>query len=317
MNNIVKVSDSPLATHQASDWDEVAGRRYSKNSRRAYTADIASLNAWLAVQGLQLVTPLSPKLVVDFLRYEANAGRKLATIRHRAAAITLLHRRYGMESPCEAELVRMELEAITKEKGTDQKQAPELNGEHATRIALAVEASAKPKDVRDLALMLVGRDLLTRASELVSIDLEAVTFDPDGTALVAMRRRKTSSETHQYMLGPTAAAALHRWLEVAGIQSGPLFVGLTKGGKLTGNRLVTSDVSRILKKLGKRARIKTDFSSHSVRIGMAVDLVADGVNDAAVMQAAGWQSPEMLTRYTRKLSAKRGAIAQYYGRKAK
>jgi hypothetical protein len=32
------------------------------------------------------------------------------------------------------------------------------------------------------------------------------------------------------------------------------------------------------------------------------------------MQAAGWRTPAMLARYTRKLEAKRGELAKYHAR---
>jgi hypothetical protein len=44
---------------------------------------------------------------------------------------------------------------------------------------------SRPKDVRDAALMLVGRDLMARTSELVSNTLESITWKDNGTALVA------------------------------------------------------------------------------------------------------------------------------------
>jgi integrase len=165
-------------------------------------------------------------------------------------------------------------------------------------------------------MMLVGRDLLARASELVSIRCEAVTFDDeDGTALIELRRFKTSTEAQPYQVGPEATAALKRWLEASGITSGPLFVSLTKGGRLKGRALNEREVSRVLKGLAKRAQLKESFSAHSLRVGMAQDLAAANVEGAAIMQAAGWTTPRMLARYTSKLNAKRGAIARYYARR--
>jgi hypothetical protein len=61
--------------------------------------------------------------------------------------------------------------------------------------------AARPKDVRDLTLMLVGRDLLARASELVSVTAESLTFDDDGTALIMLCRHRTSTEAIPYQIG--------------------------------------------------------------------------------------------------------------------
>jgi integrase len=176
----------------------------------------------------------------------------------------------------------------------------------------------RSKDVRDLAAMLVGRDLLARASELVTVTVEALSWDEeDGTATVNLLRGKTHQERETYLLGPDAAQALRRWLEVSGITAGPVFVALEKSGKPrtkdgTVHPIAPREVSRILKGLGKRARLEADFSAHSLRVGMAQDMVAENIEGAAIMQAAGWKSPTMLTRYTRKQNAKRGAVAQYH-----
>jgi hypothetical protein len=85
----------------------------------------------------------------------------------------------------------------------------------------------------------------------------------------------------------------------------------------TARPLAPREVSRIVKGLGQRARLEADFSAHSLRVGMAQDMVAENTEGAAIMQAAGWKSPTMLTRYTRKQNAKRGAGAQYHARRHK
>ena len=44
-------------------------------------------------------------------------------------------------------------------------------------------------------------------------------------------------------------------------------------------------------------------------------LVAAGAEIAAVMQAGRWKSPTMPARYAERLSAGRGAVAQFYGKR--
>jgi hypothetical protein len=71
----------------------------------------------------------------------------------------------------------------------------------------------------------------------------------------------------------------------------------------------------VLKRLGKLAKLGDVFSAHSLRVGMAQDLVEDNASTDAVMQAGGWTSERMVARYTRKLRAKAGAVAQYHARR--
>jgi hypothetical protein len=113
------------------------------------------------------------------------------------------------------------------------------------------------------------------------------------------------------------------WLRVARITDGPLFRSVRASGKV-GARLHAASVSPILKKLARRAapalrRHGIDpegVSGHSCRVGMAQDLVAAGFDVVAIMQAGRWKSPEMVTRYTERLHAGRGAVAQYHRRVA-
>jgi hypothetical protein len=46
---------------------------------------------------------------------------------------------------------------------------------------------------------------------------------------------------------------------------------------------------------------------------MAQDMVAGGIDQGAVMQAGGWTTSRMVARYTEKQTARRGAVARYYG----
>jgi hypothetical protein len=54
------------------------------------------------------------------------------------------------------------------------------------------------------------------------------------------------------------------------------------------------------------------ISGHSTRIGMAVDLVADGHSLVAVQLAGGWANPAMPAHYAADLLPELGAVARYH-----
>ena len=88
---------------------------------------------------------------------------------------------------------------------------------------------------------------------------------------------------------------------------------MTRGHRATGRAISTRDVRRILKEVGQLAGI--DASGHSVRVGMTQDLIA--TNDLpSIMQAGAWKSAAMPSRYGEKITAQRGAVAQFYNRSA-
>lgn len=294
-------------------WAAEAREALAENTQRAYRIDSAAFATWCAAQGLATL-PASPEAVAAFLRAESEAGKAVATIRRRAATLARMHKAAGLANPCEHELVRLALKGIARNRGTDQRQAAALTERDAVTIRARMGDSLR--DARDLALMLVGRDLLARASELVSLAAQDIEATPDG-ALVSLRRRKTTTEARSYFIGPEAAQALRVWLERAGIAAGPVFRSINKGGRTSNAALDTRDVRRILKARATEARLThaATVSGHSLRVGMAQDLVAADLDVGSVMQAGGWTTPSMVARYTERLAAKRGAVAKFYGRR--
>lgn len=293
-------------------WAVAAKAALAGNTQRAYATDSRAFADWCRSQGLATL-PATPDDVVTFLNDQAIAGKAVATVRRRAATISRMHKAAGLPNPCEHELVRLTLKGIAKAKGTDQKQAAALTERDTVTIRARMGDSIK--EARDLALMLAGRDLLGRASELVALNVTDIEADEHG-AVIKMRRRKTSTETHAYYIGPEAAEALRAWLTRAAITEGSVFQSLTKGGKATGRPLDTRDVRRILKDMAVAGRLEhgAQVSGHSLRVGMAQDLVAADMDVASVMQAGGWTTPRMVARYTEKLTARRGAVARFYAR---
>lgn len=93
--------------------------------------------------------------------------------------ISRMHRFAGVVSPTTSELEKLTVQALAKTRDTDQKRATPVTQRDAERIRSRLSETLK--DARDLALKLVGRDLLSRASELVSLEVSAFEFQPDGT----------------------------------------------------------------------------------------------------------------------------------------
>jgi site-specific recombinase XerD len=293
-------------------WVAEARSALADNTLRAYRIDGERFGGWCREHGLD-VLPAAASTVATFLRAEAAAGKAVATIRRRAATIARMHAAAGLPNPCSDELVRLALKGIARHQGTDQRQAAGLTDRDAAAIRGRMGDTLR--DARDLALMLVGRDLLARASELVALRVEDVQQGADGT-IVSLRRRKTATEARPYFIGQEAATALQQWLASAGITAGLAFRSITRGHRATDRALDRRDVSRILKARAAGARLghAAGVSGHSLRVGMAQDLVSAGLDVASVMQAGGWRSERMVARYSERIAAGRGAVARFYAR---
>jgi site-specific recombinase XerD len=313
MNQLATISSAlpAEASRQLQAWAAAARDGLAGNTQRAYAADSRAFADWCRIQDVSTL-PADPAAIAAFLKSESNAGKAVATVRRRAATISRMHRAAGLANPCDHEIVRLALKGIARVRGTDQKQAAGLTERDTVTIRARLGGSVR--NARDFALMMVGRDLLSRSSEIVEVtvaDLE----DAEHGMVVQLRRHKTSTESHTYFIGSEATEALKDWLARSRITEGPVFQSLTKSGRATGRPLTTRDIRRTLKALAVSARIGHGkaVSGHSLRVGMAQDLVAADLDIASVMQAGGWTTPRMVARYTEKLTANRGAVARYYG----
>ena len=279
---------------------------------RALRRGFEAFGVW-CIKALCVALPANAPTVAAYVDDLAATGRKPAGIKQSVWAIGAVHRLGAQPDPTKAEIVRQALKRMARQLGARQQQAAPVNAYEVRRILET--AGARPIDQRDLALLLVMRDLLARRSEAVALDIADISYDPDGSGIVMIRRSKTdqTGEGRELYLSPPTVDRLRRWLAVAGLTDGAVFRSVDKAGR-SGNRLHPGEVARIIKRLARKAGLPqaavARMSGHSCRVGMAQDLVAAGADVAGLMQAGRWRSMQMPARYAERLEAKRGVVAQ-------
>ena len=60
---------------------------------------------------------------------------------------------------------------------------------------------------------------------------------------------------------------------------------------------------------GQPPEVAASLSGHSARIGAAQDMIAAGIDIAAILHAGRWKSPAMVNRYGERLLARRSGAA--------
>ncbi len=276
---------------------------------RAMRRGFEAFGVWCA-ETHYFALPTTAIAVSGYVDALAEAGRKPAGIKQSVWAIGAVHRLGNQPDPTKAEIVRRALKRMSRELGTRQQQAAPVRAYEVRRILET--AGTRPIDQRDIALLLVMRDLLARRSEIVALDADDISYDQDGSAIALIRRSKTDQDGQgaELYLSPNTVTQLRRWLATASIINGPIFRAVDKGGRL-GERLQAAEVARIIKRMSLKAGLAVErISGHSCRVGMAQDLVAFGADVAGLMQAGRWKSVQMPARYSSRLTAKHGVVAQ-------
>lgn len=271
---------------------------YAPSTLRGYYSDIQKFTDWCARQGLEPF-PAGVDTVCEFI---AARGIDLRpdSVRRCLCAIRKIHHLLRLPDPTADEDVNLAMRRLKRAKLGRPRQAKGMTRAHLERC-LAVQPDS-PWGLRNRALLSLGFDLLTRRSELVALMTDDVDFRQDGTLRVTIRRGKTDP-FGMGRIGFTSrrtAQLVGEWLAWRGEDTAPLFCGIYRG-KAINRSLETTKVKLIVKEAIAAAGLPPEevaaFSSHSLRVGAAQELLRAGFDTAAIMRAGGWRSTNVLARY--------------------
>ena len=286
------------------------------STRASYSSAWRRFAAWCWSEG-HTPLPAAPPVVVVYLAELASSGLALSSVALARAAIGAVHRHRREPDPCGEPEVRQVMSGISRALGRGQRQARPLNVEalavlranvcrprrYAGSGCLEDDERARRRGVFDLALASVLRYGLLRISEAAALLWSDVEFREDGSAVITVRSSKTdqAGEGADLYLGRLGRAALLdlRSLRPDDSSDAPVF-GLS-----------VRQLQRRLRSAAREAGLGEGFSGHSGRVGMTQDLVASGAELPALMVAGRWSTPAMAARYSRRLLAARGAVAEY------
>ncbi len=302
-----------LAAADAERVRQALASALAENTRRAYLGHWAAFGAWCGQHGYA-PAPAAPQTVAAHLAALAETV-SAATLKVRRAAIGAAHRAAGLADPAASELVKRALAGLVRENAAPQRQArslglAELAAIRATACARRTgrqsgrtesRERARRRGLADSALCAVLFYGGLRRSEAAALAWGDVEAAADGSGLLAIRRSKTDPEAEgsvRYLPREALRALAAIRPEGAG-PGGPVF-GLS--GRQVGRRVAAA---------ARAAGLGEGFSGHSGRVGLAAELSRAGASTHEIAAAGGWQSAGMVIRYTRRETAKRGAVAKY------
>ncbi len=231
------------------------------------------------VECAQESLPASPETAAAFIAHDAIKWSP-ATLRRRLSGIRKVHRLLRLEDPVDDEDVAIAMRRALRTKPRRQKQA--LGPTRALRDQLIAACPDALRGKRDRALIAVGCDTLCRRAELVSLQREDLSALENGAMAILVRRAKNDpfGDGRYGYLTPPTTQLLNDWMDAAEIKDRFLFRRIT-GHWIGPDALHPYSVNRILKEAARRAglapNVVADLSGHSMRVGAAQNLMADGL----------------------------------------
>ena len=262
----------------------------SENTRRTYRSAIRHFLTW----GGRL--PADESMVVSYLLSFSDSLNP-RTLSLKVTAISQWHRHQGFVDPCATLGVRKLLLGITRARGQPKSKAPPLLLDDLEKMVLVQQQDASLKALRDCALLQIGFFGGFRRSELVSLQVNHVTWGKEGVLLLLPR-----SKTDQTGQGITKAipygkgvccpaTALKKWLESAKIHNGSIFRSVNKWGEIGELSIHAGSVNPILARWASIAGLThmKEMSSHSLRRGMATSAYRAGASFRDIKRQGGWR----------------------------
>jgi site-specific recombinase XerD len=242
-------------------------------TRRTYNRDCDQFTAWCSERESRSL-PAEPQTVAAYLAFLARTYRP-ATIARKLAAISIAHRDLGFDNPAAHGVVRRTLSDIRRQLGTAPHQKTALLAADIRKIVSALGSTLL--DARDRALLLLGFNAALRRSELVALTVASLRFEDEGLILTLERSKANQERCLETIAVPYGVdlltcpvRAVRRWLDDAGLNTGPVFRGLTPQGGLRDTALDDRMVAHVVKRRCKAVGIDpAGVAGDSLRRGSA------------------------------------------------
>lgn len=300
---VLRNSSTPAETDLITRHRTFLAAATADNTRRTYRSAIRHFQSWGGM------LPCDEATIIRYLLAYADSLNP-RTLALRLTALSQWHIHQSFADPAATPTVRKTLAGITRTHARPKKKAKALPVEDLERIVMHLAGIDTLKARRDNALLQIGFFGGYRRSELVSLEVPHIAFEPDGI-VVTLNRSKTDQEgtgiikAIPYGEGTCCPVnALHAWLDAANISSGPLFRPISKWNKIGIDALHAGSVNTILEACAKMAGLNyvPHLSSHSLRRGMATSAWRAGADPRDIKRQGGWRHDGTVQGYIEEAS---------------
>lgn len=281
----------------------------SENTIDAYESDWNDFCDWCRYHH-QSSFPATSETIINYINDLADYA-KVSTIRRRISAISENFNAAGYteDNPCHAWLVREALIGLHRMKGIMQKGKTPIYWEELEKMISLIDDTSLV-GARDKAILLLGFLGAFRRSELAGLDVENLSFFPQGM-IVTLFHSKTDQEKAGQSVGipyikeenMCAVRAIKHWMNISKITSGPLFRGMLKNQKVAARRINDKTINLIVKKYVSAIGLPVDlYGAHSLRHGFATYAALNGIEERLIMKQTRHKSVEMVRHYINEAS---------------
>ncbi len=226
---------------------------------------------------------------------ESCTGQASATIRGKLAAVKGVLKCAWREGMITAEALARAVD-VRAPKGKTIPKGRALSSDEIQALFRLCATDSTVSGPRDGAVFGLFRSGM-RVSELLGLDVEDYRPNGDGTATVAIRHGKGGDQRLAYLSG-AALGWVERWLEVRGMEPGPIVCDVRRGRVSASRRIGVLAVQLMCKRRAEQAGLK-HFSPHDFRRTVATQLKDKGVDISDIRDFLGHANIQTTVAYFR------------------
>lgn len=268
-----------------------------------YAHDWRCFVTWCERANLQPL-PADSETLSLFVADQLDQGKRVTTVSRYIAGICYQHRQMGFPKPADCQ-VRKTIRGARRLRAEQPRQMRPITVAQLRQVAAHLGKENTAIATRDQAVMVFGFASGLRRSNLASLNLEDLSFCPEGV-MVLIRREKQDRDGRGRLLtvpfghnSTCPIRALESWIKIRGEFPGPLFTRLDIASSPLG-RLSVNAIWKIVKRaiagIGLDPRF---YGPHSLRAGLITEAGIAGVNHLTIALASGHKSLDSLKRYFR------------------
>lgn len=321
MGELVNAQDRYIAA------DRKLARKYQLTSRapetwknnirhwQQFSNYLGSVDPWKA----------TPEDVAAFIANLAGRGYSTRSITGSLCSLRFYYTRLGKgfehgqigkgvrkDNPVNTEFVRATMRGIRRVHGRPPRRKEPILLDSLERII-----DQQPDTiygVRNKALFSLAWASAARVGEICGMDASSdgdgdsyVEFIEDGLVVVFRRRKNLDpSDLSQRLIIPARITVpnycprilLRRWMDVSGIEKGPLFRGIYGGEKIIKTRVARHSLSRILQAAVATIGLQPEqYAMRSLRSGCITWLAMEGLSTYRIMEHSGHKRMESMQSY--------------------
>jgi integrase len=269
----------------------------SENTKKAYDHAWKGWTRYAKANKLNKF-PIDPIDLVVYMTEIHDEGRRKSSISQFLSVVRYLHE--GRPDPTDHPLVKNLWRGICRKDQRPRDKAQALSIEILKMICDQMDS----KEVRDRVILTVGWTAALRASEIVALQWDHISFVDRGVELT-IAHSKTDQEGHGYTIAlpyfkpELASICPARSLRSLHSQAKPKpdqYVVVAKQ-RQTDGQMNRRAIDRIVKKWIKSAKLPGDYSAHSLRSGFATWAAEAGVSPRKIKRHGRWISETTMNGY--------------------